>query len=83
MSIRLTSEQETLVHSAVEDGMAPSAEQFVTEALERRRDDLAFDRWVRDVVAPASERFAGDPSTGTAPEDVLPMIKARREGDRG
>ena len=43
MTVRLTPDQEAIVQRAVAEGLAPSAEDFVSMALWQMRDELVFD----------------------------------------
>ena len=43
MTISLTPDQEHIAKKAVEQGLASSAEEFVSAALHQMRDDLHFD----------------------------------------
>ena len=78
MTTRLTPEQEAIVQQAVASGLASSAEEFLSVALERWRAELnvapaqgaAFDQWVRDNVVPAHHAFMKDPSTGKTADEV-------------
>lgn len=82
MTIHLTPDQEAIVEQVLAAGLARSAEQFVSAALEQQRSRLqehvAFDRWVREHVIPAHDEFMKDPSKGKTADEV------RREllGDR-
>lgn len=42
MTVQLTPDQEAIVREAVAEGLAPSAEAFVSMALANMRDELAF-----------------------------------------
>ena len=43
MTVQLTPDQEAIVQKAVAEGLAPSAEAFVSMALRQMHDELAFD----------------------------------------
>lgn len=78
MSIRLTSDQEAIVRQALTDGLAQSAEDFVSDALQARLEQLAadarFDQWARDEVAPALQEFFENPETGKNADDTLAEV---------
>ena len=82
MTIRLTPDQEKLVQEAVSSGLAPSAEDFVSQALRNERDELARDadleHWLRTEVVQGHEEYMRDPSTGVPVGEVMAAIKARR-----
>ena len=74
MTKRLTPDQEAIVQQAVTSGLAPSADAFVSAALEQRhaqlKEDAAFDQWVREKIIPAHQEFMKDPSKGKSADEV-------------
>ena len=73
MAIRLTPDQETLVQHAVAQGLAPSAEAFVADALREKVEKAAFESWVKNEVIPGHGEYLADLATGKSVEE------ARRE----
>ncbi len=78
MTTRLTPDQEAIVQRALTDGLAQSAEDFVSEALrnqlEQLTTDARFEQWARDEVVPALREFAKDPSAGKNARDTLAEV---------
>ncbi len=73
------------MRDAVARGLAPSAEEFVSQALRSQKEDASYEaeleNWLRDEVVPAHEEFMKDPSTGVPASEVLNTIKARRQAE--
>ncbi|ORE98483.1 hypothetical protein [Aurantimonas sp. 22II-16-19i] len=85
MTMRLTPEQEAIVATALAQGLASSAENFVSEALRKQAAELGrkaeVDAWLRDVVVPAHHEFMKNPSGGVPARDLLATIRARRRSE--
>lgn len=72
MSRQLTPDQESIVQSAMAKGLASSAEDFVSDALQSKLNDMEHeskvDGWLRNDVVPAFEDFLKNPSEGMTSE---------------
>ena len=85
MTTRLTPDQEALVAGAIAKGLAPSAEEFVSEALRNQVEQSTYaaelDTWLRDEVVTGHDEYMVDPSRAVPAGDVLAAIKSRRKAD--
>ena len=68
MTVQLTPDQEAIVQRALAEGLAPSAEDFVSMALRQMRDELAFDLEERlemnlDQINAELDKGLEDPAT--------------------
>ncbi len=83
--MRLTPEQEAIVADALDQGLATSAEDFVSQALLKQASELGREvelhAWLRDVVVPGHEAFIKNPTGGISARDLVTTIKARREAE--
>ena len=67
------------VRSKVSSGEYASEEEMVREGLEVLKQESAQrERWEREVLLPAYERYKADPSTGVPIEEVKRRFEARR-----
>jgi antitoxin ParD1/3/4 len=80
ISITLTDEATIeFVRAKVRSGEYASEEDVVHESLEvMKQENEERERWERDVLLPAYERYKADPSTGVPIEEVQQRIEARR-----
>ncbi len=85
MTMRLTPEQEAIVAAALDQGLATSAENFVSQALLKQASELGREvelhAWLRDVVVPAHKTFMMNPTGGILARDLVTTIKARHEAE--
>lgn len=74
MSRQLTPDQELIVESAMAKGLASSAEEFVSDALQSKLNDMEheakIESWLRDDVVPSFEEFLKNPSEGMTSDDA-------------
>jgi antitoxin ParD1/3/4 len=76
----LPAEQAAFIDAQVASGLFASASEVVRAGLRALQErDAAVERWLRDEVAPAYDRWKADPSDGISPEEMGERMRQRHE----
>ena len=76
----LPAEQAAFIDAQVASGAFASASEVVRAGLRALQErDAAVERWLREEVAPAYDRWKADPSGGISPEGMADRMRKRHE----
>ncbi len=76
----LPAEQAAFIDAQVASGSFASASEVVRAGLRALQErDAAVERWLREEVAPAYDRWKADPSGGISPEEMGERMRQRHE----